>query len=467
MDFCRRDILTAGAAAASALHQTACGGDPPAARPEVTSAEPHHIGDLSFDFSRAAPTVPEGELTAYINRKTDVLASLADAPVHQPDVMGWHDPLSTTPPALLAEIESIAAEVRADADVFVLIGVGGSNNGARATIKALRPDLDSPEIIYLGTNLSARYLNRMLVRLDGKSVYVNTIAKNFATLEPGVGFRAVRHYLEQRYGAQEAARRIITTGSRGSRLEEFSAERGFRFVEFPLNVGGRYSVLSMVGLLPIAVAGIDLNAMLGGAAAMRNVCLSSEWTTNPAVRYAALRNILLGRGYGIEILSYSEPAFDYFAKWWVQLFAESEGKDHQGIFPSSCSFSEELHSMGQYIQQGPRQMFETFLEVERPLGSHILQPEPNDDDEFNYVSGKDFDELNRAAFGAALKAHHEGGVPCLVVRAPALNVYSLGQLFYFFEYACFVSGALLGVNPFDQPGVEAYKKNMFAALGKS
>jgi glucose-6-phosphate isomerase len=307
-------------------------------------------------------------------------------------------------------------------------------------------------------------MNRLLKRVEDKSLYINVIAKNFETLEPGITFRFFRQLLEKKYGP-EAKRRIIVTGSRrGDTLYQFAGEKGYRFFDFPENIGGRYSVVSAVGLLPMAVGGIDIRAVAWGAKEMAGFLKSAPPETNPALRYAAARNLLYARGYTNEILASFEQEFSYFAKWWVQLFAESEGKNGSGIFPSACDFSEDLHSLGQYIQQGRKMIMETFLKVKKIPASLRVKPEEGNGDRFAYLDGKDLADVNRAAFDATFKAHTEGGVPCMTVEMPDISERSFGQLFYFFEYACAASGCLLGINPFDQPGVEAYKQNLLTAL---
>lgn len=380
-------------------------------------------------------------------------------------VLGWMDLDVCANEALLSDVETITADIRENADVFLLIGVGGSNQGARAVLKALQED-GTPKIIYTGNNLSPVYMNKILQEIEGKSIYVNVIAKNFATLEPGICFRIIRNYMEKTYGEKEAAKRIITTGSPGgSSLEKLSEDKGYKFLPFPLDVGGRYSVLSAVGLLPIAVGGIDIRKLVAGAKVMRNRIYTEDIKENMAINYAVIRNLLLQKGFHIEILAYFEPLFEYFSKWWVQLFGESEGKDGNGIFPTACCFSEDLHALGQYIQEGQKIIMETFIELE-DAGESLLIPKDESKDYFDYLDQKDFAYLNKTAFEATVKAHKDGGVPALIIKVPELNEFYMGQLFYFFEFACYVSGMLLGVDPFDQPGVEAYKKNMFSALGR-
>ena len=374
---------------------------------------------------------------------------------------GWLDPAAD--PELLAAIEAKAKEVRQNADIFVLVGVGGSNQAARAVIEGLKPK-GGPKILYAGNTLSANYLADLLTQLEGKSVYINVIAKNFETLEPGSHFRVLRHYLQTRYSKEELSKRIILTGTYGTRLEEIAKENGYTFFPFPLPIGGRYSAFSPVGLFPMAVAGVDIRGLLKGGTDMAADIKANP--NHPAVQYAVLRNALYRKGFLVEQLAAFEPQLAYFFKWWVQLFGESEGKDKKGIFPSAACYSEDLHSMGQYMQDGARILLETFLQVEQVDGSVVIAPDKAFGDRFDYLDGLDFATINKAAESATLEAHHKGGVPCFCLKLERLNEYAFGQLFYFFMFACALSGKLLGVNPFDQEGVEEYKRSMFQKLGK-
>ncbi|MCI8601901.1 MAG: glucose-6-phosphate isomerase [Oscillospiraceae bacterium] len=418
--------------------------------------------DIRIDFSMALPFADKAALEGVKAQALKAQESLWDLGA-EADVKGWLDPMPQGA-AYQAMMEK-AKEIRENADAFVLVGVGGSNQAARAVIKALqRPG--TPEVFYAGNTLSAPALRRVLTGLDGKKeIYINVIAKNFETLEPGSHFRVLREYLVRRYGREDIAKRVVLTGTFGSRLEEIAKENGFTFLEFPVPVGGRYSVLTPVGLFPMAVAGIDLPALLAGAERMKAMLL--ENTDNAAVCYAALRQHLYkGKGFDTEVLAAFEPQLDYFAKWWVQLFGESEGKGKQGIFPTAVSCSEDLHSLGQYMQDGRRSLTETFISVEEPDGSVVVSPDPGFGDRFDYLDGVDFVDINHAAETATVKAHYEGGVPCFRVVLPKLDEYYFGQLFYFFMVACAISGKTAGINPFDQEGVEAYKRTMFRMLGK-
>lgn len=379
------------------------------------------------------------------------------------DNLGWLDCDEWAGDQAIRHLQEKAQEIRKNTDVFVLIGVGGSNQAARAVISALQGDREI-KILYAGNNISAHYTNELLKELEGKSVHINVIAKNFETLEPGIGFRILRNYLEKKYG-ESAKSRITVTGTKGSTLQQLALNQGYDFLVFPDNIGGRYSVLSDVGLFPMAVAGIDIWSLVKGAKEMRKLLWESEPNEHIALKYATYRNLLLKKGYDIEMLALFEPQLSYFTRWWIQLFAESEGKQEKGIFPVAVNYSEDLHSVGQYVQEGQRKLFETFLEVQEQNSSLILDRK-YEDDYFAYLDGKDFWEINKAAFDATLGTHSSSGIPCLHFSIPRLDEYYFGQLFYLFEFSCYLSGIILGVNPFDQPGVENYKQDMFSKLGK-
>lgn len=379
------------------------------------------------------------------------------------DSQGWLDVEEWAGEEALTALEDLAGEIRQNGEVFVLIGVGGSNNAARSVIEALKQE-NGPKIVYGGNTLSPWAMQQMLKELEGKSVYIDCIAKNFETLEPGVSFRILRKYLYEKYG-EEASKRIIATGTKGSSLEQICKDKGYRFLEFPLNIGGRYTAISNVGLLPMAVAGIDIRSLVQGAADMQRQLQKASCEENLAYRYACLRNILYKKGYRVEMLASFEPRFHWFYKWWIQLFAESEGKDNKGILPMAGEFSEELHSVGQYIQDGTPMMLETFLDVKNQQESLTVEKDFVEDF-FGYLDGKDFRDINRAAYQATVAAHSEK-LPCLTLELDSLDAYHFGQLFYFFQFACYLSCKIMGVNAFDQPGVEAYKAYMFKALGKT
>lgn len=416
---------------------------------------------VMVDVSRTA-----GYLTEEIREeKTEKAAQICQSILDQEDtdqVLGWRTEAISA--VQLPEMRQKAEEIRQDADVFVIVGVGGSNQAARAMIEALE-DRKGPKIVYLGNTLSPYYISHTLKKLEGKSVYIDVIAKNFETLEPGSHFRILRQWMSERYSREEMSKRIIVTGTLGSRLEEISKENGYLFLQFPVPVGGRYSAFTPVGLFPIMVAGLDVDAFLKGREAAEKDCRMNPGT-NPAVKYAVSRNALYEAGYDIEMLTSFEPQYAFATKWWTQLFGESEGKDQKGIFPTSAVYSEDLHSMGQYMQSGRRNLIETFLSVKNPKASAVIKPDPEFGDRFEYLDNMDFDHINKAAEEATLEAHTAGGVPCIRFQVDEISEESFGELFYYFMVSCAVSGTLMGVNPFDQEGVEEYKRSMFKALGK-
>jgi glucose-6-phosphate isomerase len=375
------------------------------------------------------------------------------------DSLGWVSPNAWVTEEALSHIEEVAGEIRKKAEVLLLIGIGGSNQGARAVIDGLG-NPSSCKVIWAGNTLSSWEYERTLKELEGKDFCIDVIAKNFETLEPGVAFRVFRKELERRYG-KAANRYIYTTGTRGSHLEGLSQKEGYTFLSFPTDIGGRYSIFSDVGLLPIAVAGLSIRNLAKGAGDE-----AEEIDKDPAslVRYAAMRNDLYGKGYRIEMESFYEPRLFRFAKWWTQLMAESEGKDGKGIYPVIGSYSEDLHSVGQFVQDGSPIIFEHFIKV-TGQDSAIALPDDGIDDRFSYVSGKTLWEVNRTSQEATIRAHAER-LPVFTIEIEKISEYELGRLFYYFMTACAVSGRILGIDPFDQPGVEAYKKLMFENLGK-
>ncbi len=419
---------------------------------------------LDLNTTYTEKFVASGELAAYAEAHAHVLARCQAGEERYADSQGWLEVDEWAGPAVLDRTERLAAELRAIADTFVIIGVGGSNNSARAVIKALRPN--GARIVYAGNTLSAHELNGVLAELEGHDVVIDCIAKNFETLEPGSSFRLLRQYLVGRYGKEEAAHRIVCTGTIGSPLEELCRAEGYTFVPFATNVGGRYTALTEVHLLPLAVAGADIRALAAGAKRMQEQLRKTDGLENSAWRYACLRNILWDRGYRVELLGFFEPRFRWFSKWWEQLYAESEGKDGKGIFPAALECSEEMHSLGQYAQDGTHQLFETFIDLMEPgAGDSLVLGGTDVADAFGYLDGKDFWDINKASFNATRAAHAEV-LPVLTLEIDRIDEEHFGMLFYWFAFACYASGSLLGVNPFDQPGVEAYKRLMFEALGK-
>lgn len=365
----------------------------------------------------------------------------------------------------LADIEALAGRIRAMADVFVLIGVGGSNNAARAAIRALAPAGGVP-VVYAGNTLSPHALSEVLRAVEGKRAVIDCVAKNFETLEPGASFRLLREALEQRCGREEAARRILCTGTPGSPLEALCRAEGYTFLPFPPDIGGRFTALSPVHLLPMAVAGVNIRALAAGALAAEAFLRAAGPRDNPALRYAVLRWLYGKAGYRAELLAAFEPRFAGLFQWWQQLFAESEGKEGKGLLPVTGEYSEQLHSLGQYVQDGPRLLFETFLDVAAPGPADSLPvPASRAADGFGYLDGRDFWDVNKASF-TATRAAHSAVLPCLTLTVERLDEKAFGSLFYFFAFACYLSARLLGLNPFDQPGVEAYKALMFRTLGK-
>ncbi|BBW97370.1 glucose-6-phosphate isomerase [Geobacillus icigianus] len=431
---------------------------------------------IRFDYSKALAFFGEHELTYLRDAVKVAHHSLHEKTGVGSDFLGWLDWPVDYDKDEFARIKQAAKTIQSDSDVLLVIGIGGSYLGARAAIEMLHHSFynalpkekrQTPQIIFVGNNISSTYMKDVIDFLDGKDFSINVISKSGTTTEPAIAFRIFRKLLEDKYGKEEARRRIYaTTDSKRGALRTLADEEGYETFVIPDDIGGRYSVLTAVGLLPIAASGADIDAMMEGAAKARDDFSSSELEENAAYQYAAIRNILYNKGKTIELLVNYEPALHYFAEWWKQLFGESEGKDQKGIYPASADFSTDLHSLGQYIQEGRRDLFETVLKLEEPRHELIIEAEENDLDGLNYLTGKTVDFVNTKAFEGTLLAHTDGGVPNLVITLPKLDEYTFGYLVYFFEKACAMSGYLLGVNPFDQPGVEAYKKNMFALLGK-
>ncbi len=420
------------------------------------------MSGLVLDTSLAQAFLEQGALGQERERAGAFYRELIEAP-DTAGVKGW---VSCEEAAVQFDLmREKGAEIREKADVFVLVGVGGSNQAARAVIESIQPRYNgAPEILYAGNTFSPYEIGRILDATAGRSVYINVIAKNFETLEPGSHFRVLRQRMQERYTREEMARRVVLTGTYGSRLEEIAQENGYTFLSFPKRIGGRYSAFSPVGLLPLAAMGLDMDAYLEGGRQMQERLRAEGGGI--AAEYAAVRSLLYQKGFDIEMLVSFEPRLRWFSRWWWQLFGESEGKQKKGIFPASAIYSEDLHSIGQYMQDGRRNLIESFLTVEDPGASVRIAPDPAFGDRFDYLDGMDFAQINRAAEDATIRAHAEGGVPCIRLTTGRLDEYAFGQLYYFFMAACAVSGRLLGVDPFDQEGVEAYKRLMFRTLGK-
>ena len=431
---------------------------------------------LSLDLSKAAPFLQEHEV-CYMEEMVKVAHDkLHNGTGAGNDFLGWVDLPVNYDKNEFERIKKAAEKIKNDSDVLVVIGIGGSYLGARAAIEMLshtfHNSLDAdkrtaPQIFYVGNNISSTYMVDLLEAVEGKDISVNVISKSGTTTEPAIAFRIFKEYLEKKYGKEEAKKRIYaTTDKAKGALKTLADAEGYETFVVPDDVGGRFSVLTAVGLLPIAAAGINIDEMMKGAADAREEYSNPSLKENICYQYAAARNALYNKGKEIEILVNYEPALFYFNEWWKQLYGESEGKDNKGLFPAAVSFSTDLHSMGQYIQEGRRNLFETVINVETPNKNISLGSTEDNLDGLNFLAGKEMDFVNKKAFQGTLLAHNDGGVPNMVVNVPQLTPYYFGQLVYFFEKACGISGYLLGINPFDQPGVEAYKKNMFALLGK-
>ncbi|TJX15601.1 glucose-6-phosphate isomerase [Tissierella creatinini] len=390
---------------------------------------------------------------------------------------GWMDLPENYDKKEYGRIKEAAKRIQENSQAFIIIGIGGSYLGARAVIEALshsfynvipKEKRTTPEIYFIGNNISTTYLNDLLDAIEGKDISINVISKSGTTTEPAIAFRIFKEYMEKKYGKEEAKNRIYaTTDKQKGALKKLADEEGYETFVIPDDIGGRYSVLTSVGLLPIAVAGIDIDKLMKGALDGMKEYSNPVIEENPCYQYAAIRNILYNKGKEIEILVNYEPSLQYLSEWWKQLYGESEGKDGKGIYPGSANFTTDLHSIGQLIQDGKRNLFETTINIESSKDELILKGSEEDLDGLNYLEGKTLELVNKKAFEGTLLAHVNGNVPNLIINLPQLNEFYFGKLIYFFEKACAISGYTLGVNPFDQPGVEEYKKNMFRLLGKA
>ncbi|WP_010631362.1 glucose-6-phosphate isomerase [Sporolactobacillus vineae] len=431
---------------------------------------------VSFDYSNALSFISEHELDYLAPQVKAAHQAIHEKTIQGNDFLGWLTLPTDYDKEEFARIQKAAEKIKSDSDVLIVIGIGGSYLGARAVIQTLhhtfynvlsKAERKTPQVFFAGNSISSTYLSELIDVVKDKDFSVDVISKSGTTTEPSIAFRIFRELLEKKYGKEEAKSRIFaTTDKAKGALKTLADQEGYESFVIPDDVGGRFSVLTPVGLLPIAASGIDIDELMSGARAAQNDYSEPELSKNEAYQYAAVRNILYNKGKSVEMLVNFEPHLHYLAEWWKQLFGESEGKDFKGLYPSSADFSTDLHSLGQFVQEGSRVMFETAVLVEKPRKDITIQSEAANLDNLNFVAGKTMDYVNKRAAEGVRLAHTDGGVPQLVVTVPELTAYHFGYLLYFFEKAVAVSGFLLGINPFNQPGVEAYKKNMFALLGK-
>ena len=417
--------------------------------------------------------VTEADINALLPKLEKAHKELTEKSGAGNDFLGWYDLPENYDKEEFARIKKAADKIKKDSDIFIAIGIGGSYLGARAAIEFIKSPYynnmkkDTPDIYFAGNTISSSSLAELLKICEGKNISINVISKSGTTTEPGVAFRVFRELLEKKYGKEEAAKRIyITTDKARGNLKKFADANGCETFVIPDDVGGRYSVLTACGLLPIAVAGIDLDAIMRGAAKAASSLKECDITKNDAYKYAVLRNALLAKGKVMEIMACYEPAFQYMNEWWKQLFGESEGKDGKGIFPVSVIYSTDLHSLGQIIQEGQRNIFETVIDIKKSNDTVVIPNDEENIDGMNFLSGKELTFVNHSAYMGTVFAHLNGGVPNIILELDSRSEEDYGYMVYFFELACAISGYILGVNPFNQPGVEAYKKNMFALLGK-
>ena len=432
--------------------------------------------NVSLNYSKVMDFVSKEELDNIKSAALTAKAILDGRTGAGSDYLGWIDLPVNYDKEEFERIKKAADKIKSDSDVLLVIGIGGSYLGARAAIEFLthsfynsldKETRKTPQIFYCGNSISSKYMADLKDMIKDKDFSINVISKSGTTTEPSIAFRVFKELLVEKYGKAEANKRIYaTTDKARGALKNLATSEGYESFVIPDDVGGRYSVLTAVGLLPIAAAGIDIDKLMAGAASMREIALKADYEKNDVLLYAAIRNILLRKGKHVEIVANYEPSLHYVSEWWKQLYGESEGKDQKGIFPAAVDLTTDLHSMGQFIQDGARIMFETVLNIEESPAQIMINKEEQDIDGMNYLAGKDMDFVNKSAMNGTVLAHTDGSVPNLMINIPEQSEYYLGQLFYFFEYACGISGYMLGVNPFNQPGVESYKKNMFALLGK-
>ncbi|MCD7806920.1 MAG: glucose-6-phosphate isomerase [Lachnospiraceae bacterium] len=431
---------------------------------------------VTFDYGKAAPFIADHEVENIKGQAEAAKKLLLSKEGAGNDFLGWIDLPVDYDKEEFARIKKAAEKIQSDSEVLLVIGIGGSYLGARAAVEFLGHSFancvdksirKAPEIYFVGNSISSTYIAHLNQVIGDRDFSINMISKSGTTTEPAIAFRVFKKKLIEKYGREEANKRIYATTdkARGS-LKNLANAEGYESFVVPDDVGGRFSVLTAVGLLPIAVSGVDIDELMAGAASARTRAIEAPFEENDAVQYAALRNVLYRKGKKVEILANYEPSVHYVSEWWKQLFGESEGKDQRGIFPASVDLTTDLHSMGQFIQDGSRIMFETVIEIEKSREEITLEEEEVDLDGLNYLAGKTVDFVNKSAMNGTILAHTDGQVPNFVVKVPEVSAFYLGELFYFFEFACGVSGYMLGVNPFNQPGVESYKKNMFALLGK-
>ena len=434
------------------------------------------MSKVTFDYSKAASFIAAHEVENIKKPVMDAKEVLVSRSGAGNDFLGWIDLPVNYDKEEFTRIKKAAEKIQSDSEVLLVIGIGGSYLGARAAIEFLRHSFynivdksvrKTPEIYFCGNSISSTYLKDLMDVIGDRDFSINIISTSGTTTEPAIAFRIFKEMCEKKYGKEGAAKRIYaTTDKARGALKKLATEEGYETFVVPDDVGGRFSVLTAVGLLPIAVSGADIDKLMEGAASGREMALNDAFEKNGALQYAGIRNILLRKGKSVEVLANYEPSVHFVSEWWKQLFGESEGKDQRGIFPASVDLTTDLHSMGQFIQDGARILFETVINVETSREILTIGEEPVDLDGLNYLAGQTVDFVNKSAMNGTILAHTDGQVPNLVVRIPEVNEFYLGQLFYFFEFACGVSGYMLGVNPFNQPGVESYKKNMFALLGK-
>ncbi len=434
------------------------------------------MSKITYDYSAAKDFISADEFKKMSKEAEKAKKTLVSKSGAGNDFLGWVDLPENYDREEFDRIKKAAARIKSDSEVLIVIGIGGSYLGARAAVEFLRHSFynqvdksvrKTPEIYFVGNSISSTYVRHLMDVIGARDFSVNVISKSGTTTEPAIAFRIFKEMLERKYGKEAAAKRIYaTTDKERGALKSLATEEGYETFVVPDDVGGRFSVLTAVGLLPIAVSGADVDKLMQGAQEGRRLALESDFKDNDALQYATFRNVMLEKGKDVEILANYEPAFHYVSEWWKQLYGESEGKDGKGIFPASVDLTTDLHSMGQYIQDGKRILFETVVSIEKSREEIIIGRESVDLDGLNYLAGKTVDFVNKSAMKGTILAHTDGNVPNSVISIPEVNEFYLGELFYFFEFACGVSGYMLGVNPFNQPGVESYKKNMFALLGK-